>query len=123
MNVLAVILARADSKGVSGKNFRQLLGKLVICYTIESARTAEEVDRVAVTTDELRFKPICTGYGVDMVERPPELAQDTSRISDAARHCCLEIQKRDATSPTWSSCYMLMYPFGPMELSTRRYNT
>ena len=123
MNVLAVILARAESKGVSGKTFRQLLGKGVICCTIESALTAEEVDRVAVTTDELRSKPVCTGYGVDMVERPPELAQDTSRISDTARHCCLEIQKRDGYRLDLVIVLYANVPIRPVELSTRRYNT
>ena len=95
LKVMAIIPARAQSEGVPGKNFRMLLGKEVICYTIEAALAAGRVDRVAVTTDALRMREVCAAYGVDMVERPGELAQSASKVDDAMRHCCEQIERRD----------------------------
>lgn len=99
MNVMAIIPARANSKGLPHKNFRLLLGKPVICYTIEAALESKAVNRVVVTTDEMLMRDICADYSIDMVERPPELSQDTSRIDDALRHCCAEISLLDNYLP------------------------
>lgn len=99
MKVMAIVPARAGSRGVPEKNFRELLGKAVIVYTIEAALAAEMVDRVVVTTDEPAMGAVCEEYGIDLVERPAALADDGSRIDDALRHCCKVIETRDGYLP------------------------
>lgn len=99
MKVMAIVPARAGSRGVPEKNFRELLGKPVIVYTIEAAQAAATVDRVVVTTDEPTMASVCVDFGVDMVERPVELAQDSTRIDDALRHGCEAIEERDGYVP------------------------
>lgn len=99
MNIMAIVPARAGSRGVPAKNFRELLGKPVIAYTIEAALAAQTVDRVVVTTDEASMHSMCVDYGIDMVDRPAELAQDTTRIDDAMRHCCHAIEQADGYVP------------------------
>ena len=49
--VLAVVIGRAGSKGLPGKNTRLVAGRPMICYTIEHATQAECVTRVVVSTD------------------------------------------------------------------------
>lgn len=99
MSILAIIPARAHSRGVPEKNIRTLLGKPVIAYTIEMALAAARVDRVVVTTDEPRIEPICRRYGVEMIERPAELGADTARIDDVMRHACTVLAGRDDYQP------------------------
>jgi len=49
--MLAIIPARGGSKGILGKNIKELCGKPLIAYTIEAALKARKIDRVVVSTD------------------------------------------------------------------------
>lgn len=83
---LAVILARAGSKGVPGKNARLLAGRPMISYTIAHARAARMIERVVVSTDGAAIAGEAASMGVEVIDRPAELASDTARVDDAARH-------------------------------------
>ncbi|MCC5785788.1 MAG: acylneuraminate cytidylyltransferase family protein [Phycisphaerales bacterium] len=86
MRALAIILARGGSKGVPGKNTREVGGKPCIAWTIEQAQRARRVGRVLVSTDDTRAKAISEELGAEAIERPAELAGDAARVDDAARH-------------------------------------
>lgn len=89
MRTLALILARAGSKGVPGKSTRMVAGRPCVCWTIDhalDARAAGAVGRIAVTTDSKEVQQIALGMGIDVVARPAGLATDTARVDDAARH-------------------------------------
>lgn len=93
MKVLGIVPARAGSKGLTNKNVRLLMGKPVIGYTIEAALAAKRLDAVAVTTDDLEAQEIARGYGVNVIDRPVELAGDAARIDDVMRHCCRQMEQ------------------------------
>ena len=86
--VVAVILARAGSKGVPGKNVASVGGKPCISWTIEAAINARI--HVLVSTDDQRAKNIALASGVEVIHRPEEFAHDRARVDDAARHSVLE---------------------------------
>lgn len=86
MYVLAVILARAGSKGLPDKCVRPLLGRPVIEYTFDHALAATAVDNVLLTTDSEPAKTLARARGITVIDRPPELAIDTATVDDAARH-------------------------------------
>jgi sialic acid synthase SpsE/CMP-N-acetylneuraminic acid synthetase len=86
MKTLCIILARAGSKGLPAKNVALLLGRPLIAYTIEHARAASRVDRVAVSTDGPAIAAVARGMGAQVVARPPHLATDTATVDSAARH-------------------------------------
>ena len=97
MNVLAMIPARGGSRGLPGKNVRDLMGRAVICYSVEDALAAERVDRIAVTTDDDKAKDICRqdySNSVTVIDRPGALADDTARVDDAMRHCCRQMESQ-----------------------------
>tara|TARA_R110000782_G_scaffold19140_3_gene52205 strand:- start:7084 stop:8322 length:1239 start_codon:yes stop_codon:yes gene_type:complete len=81
----AIILARAGSKGLPGKNVAPVAGIPCVIWTIEHALASETVSRVVVSSDDHAVLAIAQIWGVETVERPPELAHDTARIDDAAR--------------------------------------
>ena len=86
VNALAVILARAGSKGVPGKN-RALVGGRVCCaWTIDHALDAQFVSRVALSSDDPELQTLAVERGVDAVARPAELATDGASVEAAARH-------------------------------------
>jgi CMP-N-acetylneuraminic acid synthetase len=86
LHTLAVILARAGSKGLPGKNTRLLAGRPMIAYTIEQAQRAERIDAVCVTTDSSEARRIAREMGAFLVDRPADLATDTATVDAAARH-------------------------------------
>ncbi|MEO1585213.1 MAG: acylneuraminate cytidylyltransferase family protein [Planctomycetota bacterium] len=91
MNALAIILARAGSKGVPGKNVRPIAGRACIEWTIDAALAAESVSRVAVSSDDPKAIDAARGMGVEAVTRPAGLAHDTATVDDAARHAVNEL--------------------------------
>lgn len=86
MTALAIILARAGSKGVPGKNIAPLAGKPCIAWTIEHALATPGVARVLVSSDDPAALASAQEHGCEAIERPAHLASDTARIDDAARH-------------------------------------
>ncbi len=99
MNILGIIPARGGSKGLPGKNFRNLLGKPVICYTIEAALAAKRLTRIIVSSDEKQAEEISRSYGIERLPRPEELASDTARVDDVMRQCCRELERREGYRP------------------------
>lgn len=84
--VLAVIIGRAGSKGLPGKNAKLTAGRPMICHSIEDALDAQSVDRVIVSTDGKAIAAAAQEMGVHVVQRPPELAGDTATVDSAVRH-------------------------------------
>lgn len=83
---LALILARAGSKGLPNKNALPIAGKPMLAWTIEHALASRTIDRVALTTDGEALAEIARSYGIEVVLRPPHLANDTATVDAAARH-------------------------------------
>ncbi|MEC7865581.1 MAG: acylneuraminate cytidylyltransferase family protein [Pseudomonadota bacterium] len=78
MKRYAFIFARKGSKGLPEKNKRPFHGKPLVLHSIEQAKELKEIDRVFVSTDDKEIKQICLLNKVEVIDRPAELAQDTS---------------------------------------------
>jgi N-acylneuraminate cytidylyltransferase/CMP-N,N'-diacetyllegionaminic acid synthase len=77
--VLAIVPARAGSKGLPGKNIRPLAGKPLLAWPIAAARASAHVDRVIISTDSREFADIAVEHGADApFLRPADLAGDTA---------------------------------------------
>ena len=83
---LAVILARAGSKGLPGKNVLPLAGRPMIAHTIEAACRSSSIDAVCVTTDLPAAAEAARSLGVFVIDRPPQLATDTAPVIAAVCH-------------------------------------
>jgi len=86
MAVLGVILARAGSKGLPGKCMRPLLGRPLIAYSFDHARHSHRLTVTVLTTDSEDAKSLARECGIDVVDRPAELATDVATVDAAARH-------------------------------------
>lgn len=86
MESLAVILARAGSKGLPDKCIAPLLGRPLIAYTLDAALASRRVAGVVLTTDSGPAAAVGQKAGIPVVARPPELAADTARVDAAVRH-------------------------------------
>lgn len=85
--VLAIVPARAGSKGLPGKNIRPLGGKPLLAWPIEAALASAHVDRTIVSTDSAEYAEIAQKYGAEApFLRPPEHAIDTAPSIDFILH-------------------------------------
>jgi CMP-N-acetylneuraminic acid synthetase len=82
---IAVIPLRAGSKGLPGKNHRQLAGIPLYAHTINQARTAG-IQRLVITTDIDELIEADLGPDVRVVPRPAALAADTTSMAEVLRH-------------------------------------
>jgi len=77
LSTLAIIPARAGSKGIPGKNKRMMCGQPLISWTIAAAQSAHSLDEIVVSTDDEEIADIAVGMGISVpFLRPAELAQD-----------------------------------------------
>jgi N-acylneuraminate cytidylyltransferase len=108
--IIGHIGARAGSKGVPGKNFRDLHGKPLIDWSLDQLFANPRVDHVVVSTDSPEMYEHGLKRGaLDIGLRPAHLATDTAAKWDVWQHALGEVEKQtgpadafldlDCTSP------------------------
>jgi len=85
-NIVAVIPARGGSKGIPNKNIVSIYGHPLISWSIHQAISSKKISSVWVTSDDQKILEIAKQYGSNIIERPPELAKDTSSSESAWIH-------------------------------------
>ena len=92
--ILAIIPARAGSKGIKDKNIIDLNGKPLIAYSIEAGLKSKYIDKVVVTTDGEEIAREAIKYGAEVpFLRPEYLSSDNAKTIDAVIHCIEEMEK------------------------------
>lgn len=85
--VIAIIPARGGSKGLPGKNIKELCGKPLIAWSIEAGLASKYIDEVMVTTDSEEIARISRDFGATVpFIRPAELASDIATSFDTVKH-------------------------------------
>jgi len=107
--ILVVVTARKGSKGIPGKNFRELLGKPLFIWSVEAALQSKYVDSIVVSSNcprcklsyllcvakrEIDVNDMTKTGRVVWIDRPDELAGDKSKNEDALIHA-LKNQKEE----------------------------
>jgi CMP-N-acetylneuraminic acid synthetase len=94
---LGVVIARAGSKRIPGKNLISLGGIPLIDYTLKAAAGACKLGAVAVSTDSEAIAVHVRAQGVAVPElRPVEIAGDSSPVVAAMQHA-LSVYERTGT--------------------------
>ncbi len=95
MKRLCTICARGGSKGVHGKNIKDLLGYPLIVYTISQAKQSGLFDVIAVSSDSMQILDIAKEWGINyLIKRPKVLASDEASKLPAISHCLQAVEKR-----------------------------
>ncbi|MFH1074381.1 MAG: acylneuraminate cytidylyltransferase family protein [Candidatus Firestonebacteria bacterium] len=93
-NLLVTVCARSGSKGVKGKNIRNLCGKPLIAYTIEQVKEWGKFTRLICSTDSKKISEIASKYGAEVpFLRSKRLADDKASKTDALRHALIHAEK------------------------------
>lgn len=121
-DAVAIVLGRAGSKGVPGKNTRMLAGKPCAAWTIEHAMQTVGVRLVVVSTDSPHLRTIASALGAQVVDRPAELANDSATVDDAARHALRAIKDEHPWTADADTPVLVLYanvPVRPTDLCER----
>lgn len=95
MEVVGLIPARAESKGIPRKNLALLAGKPLLQWTIEAAVGSETLTRVVVSTDWDEAATLARELGADVLGRPAELARDETPMLEIVRHALGKLTRCD----------------------------
>jgi CMP-N-acetylneuraminic acid synthetase len=111
-SILCVIPARGGSKGLPGKNLRELGGKPLIAHSIEQALASRYVDRVVVSTDDAAIAAAAAAAGAEVpFVRPAALATDDSGSVDVLLHALDWLAQRERYAP---DALLLLQPTSPL---------
>ena len=106
MNILAVIPARAGSKGIPNKNIRIIAGRPLIYYAINNAIQSKYITDIIVTTDSENVRIIAEQMGVNVKIRNSDLCGDDVTLDAVIADAIPDDKKWDwiitmqPTSPT-----------------------
>jgi len=91
---VAIIPARAGSKGIPNKNLLRIGGKPLVTWSIEQAQAAGRIESVWVSSDGEDILELARSLGVETIRRPAELSSDTASSESAWLHALDEIEER-----------------------------
>jgi CMP-N-acetylneuraminic acid synthetase len=110
--VLGVVTARSGSKGIPGKNTRQLAGKPLIAYTIESALASGVFDRLILSTDDEEAARIARDLGCEVpFMRPAALSADDTPHLPVMQHAVAWLRDEQGYQADW---VMILMPTSPL---------
>lgn len=110
--ILGIITARGGSKGVPGKNIKELAGKPLIAYSIEAAGASGVFDRIILSTDDEKIAEVAKRYGCEVpFMRPADLATDTTPHNPVVRHAVMWLKEHENYMP---DSVMILQPTAPL---------
>lgn len=112
IEILAIIPARAGSKGVPRKNLRVVGEKPLIAWTWDIARMAPSITRLIVSTDDHEVVELARASNVEVpFLRPATLADDLSLAVDVVEHTLSWLQQAESYRP---DAVLLLQPTSPL---------
>lgn len=111
LEILFLLVGRGGSKGLPGKNLREVGGLSLIGYKARSALQSRYCSRLIVSSDSAAIRNEAVRHGAEMLfERPPELATDTASSNDVVLHAMDWIEAHEGRR---YDAIMLLEPSSP----------
>ena len=84
--VLCIVCARAGSKRLKNKNFKNLFGKPLIYHTIKASKASKFINRVLVSTDSKNYQNLAIKFGAEApFLSPKKISRDNSHDKERSR--------------------------------------
>lgn len=108
--VLAIVPARGGSLGLPRKNLLTVGGIPLVARAILAARECPHVGSCVLTTDDPEIRAIGIAFGADIIERPCDLAGDSTTSQAVVRHVLESL----ATAGRLPEYFVLLQPTSPL---------
>ena len=94
--ILAVVSARAGSKGVPNKNIKKINNIPLIAYCLKTIIKIKDLDKIIVSSDSKKILNIASKVSKKITTsiRPKFLARDKTPLTSVVKHIALEEEKK-----------------------------
>ena len=92
--IVALMIGRAGSRGLPGKNTKKILGKSLCEFPLNACKKSKLVQKIFVSTDCPIIKKKSKKYGVEFIKRPNKLANSKALGDHVFEHGYFEIKKK-----------------------------
>ncbi len=98
--IVAVVSARAGSKGIPNKNIKLLNGKPLIYYSLKSLLKVKEIDRIVLSSDSEKILNTAKRLSkkIQLMKRPKFLAKDKTPLTSVVKYSAIELAKKGYVS-------------------------
>lgn len=86
MSTVALIPARGGSKRLPRKNILDVGGVPMLAHPIMAARATGLFEHIYVSTEDAEIARVAKQHGAEVVERPPQIADDRSTVVQVCLH-------------------------------------
>ena len=91
--IVALMIGRAGSRGLPGKNTKKILGKSLCEFPLIACKKSKFVQKIFVSTDCPIITKKSKKYGVEFIKRPKQLANNKALGDQVFEHGYFEIKK------------------------------
>ena len=110
--IISIIPARGGSKGVLGKNIKDLCGKPLIAWSIEASLGSKLIERTIVSTDNEEIAEVAKKFGAEVpFLRPKEIAEDLTPDTPVFEHAINWLKENENYVP---EIIVHLRPTGPL---------
>lgn len=93
--ILALVPIKEHSSRIPGKNLKDLAGKPMMAYILETLKKIKRLDRMVVSTESDKVAAIAKKYGADVpFKRPSSLTLPDVITHDVVKHAMAELEKQ-----------------------------
>ncbi len=113
MSILTIIPARGGSKGVPGKNVKEIAGKPLLSWSIISAKHDLPMkNRIVVSTDCENIASVAKNYNAEVpFLRPNKYSDDFASTESVMEHCVNWLEENEGYKPQH---IILLQPTSPV---------
>lgn len=107
--IIALMIGRAGSKGLPGKNTKKIRGKSLCEFPLIACKKSKFIDKVFVSTDCPIIKKVSKKYKVEFIQRPKKLANSKALGDHVFEHGYFEIKKKLDLKERDIECIVLLF--------------
>lgn len=112
MQILGLVPARRNSKGIPRKSLAPLDGRPLVDYTFAAARASSVLTRIVISTDDPDVADLARTQGIDVpFMRPASLAADDTSMLEVMRHAIGWLREEESYE---SDVIVLLQPTSPL---------
>ncbi len=112
MNI-AILIGRAGSSGLPGKNTIPVLGRPLAEYPLMVAKQTKSIDRLYLSTDSPELIKLANGYDAHIIDRPEYLCTNEALGEDAYVHAHNVINQETVREGLTPEIYVLLMANSP----------
>lgn len=111
--IIAILIGRAGSSGLPGKNTMPVLGRPLAEYPLMVAAKTKSIDRLYLSTDSPDLIKLGSSYGAKIIERPDYLCTNEALGEDAYVHAHKIITEELSSKNQSPNLYVLLMANSP----------